>query len=41
MIQVSPRDKIFIAVNPVDFRIGIDSAVMIIKTLRADPFAVH
>ena len=39
MIQVSPRDKIFIAISPVDFRIGIDSAVMIIKTLRADPFA--
>jgi transposase len=39
MIQVSPRDKIFIAIKPVDFRIGIDSAVMIVKSLRADPFA--
>jgi len=39
MIQVSPRDKIFIAIKPVDFRIGIDSAVMIAKKLNADPFA--
>jgi transposase len=39
MIQVSPRDKIFIAIKPVDFRIGIDSAVMILKSLKADPFA--
>ncbi len=39
MIQVSPRDKIFIAIKPVDFRMGIDSAVMIIKSLKADPFA--
>lgn len=39
MIQVSPRDKIFIAIKPVDFRIGIDSAIMITKKLDADPFA--
>jgi transposase len=39
MIQVSPRDKIFIAIKPVDFRIGIDSAIMITKKLVADPFA--
>lgn len=39
MIQVSPRDKIFIAIKPVDFRMGIDSAVMILRTLKADPFA--
>ena len=39
MIQISPRDKIFIAINPVDFRIGIDSAVMILKGLKADAFA--
>jgi hypothetical protein len=39
MIQVSPRDKIFIAIKQVDFRIGIDSAVMILKSLKADPFA--
>ncbi len=39
MIQVSPRDKIFIAIRPVDFRMGIDSAVMILKSLKADAFA--
>ena len=39
MIQVSPRDKIFIAIKPVDFRIGIDSAIMILKNLKADAFA--
>lgn len=39
MIQVSPRDKIFIAIKPVDFRIGIDSAVMIAKKLTAEPFS--
>jgi transposase len=39
MIQVSPRDKIFIAIKPVDFRIGIDSAIMITKKLVADPFS--
>ncbi|MFA6119705.1 MAG: IS66 family insertion sequence element accessory protein TnpB [Parachlamydiales bacterium] len=38
MIQISPRDKIFIAIKPVDFRIGIDSAIRIIKNLQQDPF---
>ncbi|NOT77541.1 MAG: IS66 family insertion sequence element accessory protein TnpB [Bacteriovoracaceae bacterium] len=34
MIQVSPRDKIFIAIKPVDFRIGLDSAILLSKDLR-------
>lgn len=38
MIQISPRDKIFIAVKSVDFRIGVDSAIRIIKNLDQDPF---
>ena len=39
MIQVSPRDKIFIAIKPVDFRIGIDSAILLSKKLKAEPFS--
>jgi transposase len=38
MIQVSPRDKIFISIKPVDFRMGIDSAIRIINILKADAF---
>jgi transposase len=38
MIQISPRDKIFISIKPIDFRIGIDSAIRIIKKMNADAF---
>lgn len=38
MIQISPRDKIFIAIKSVDFRIGIDSAIRLINNFEQDPF---
>ena len=39
MIQVTPHMRILLAVEPVDFRKGIDGLAMLCKTiLRADPF---
>ncbi len=40
MIQVTPHMRILLAVEPVDFRKGIDGLAMLCKTvLRSDPFA--
>ncbi len=40
MIQVTPHMRIVVAVEPVDFRNGIDGLVRICKeVLKADPFA--
>ncbi len=39
MIQVTPQMRILVAVEPVDFRKGIDGLAGIIKTLDLDPFS--
>jgi len=40
MIQVSPQMRILVAVDPVDFRRGIDGLAQICRvTLGADPFS--
>jgi len=40
MIQVTPQMRILVAVEPVDFRNGIDGLARICKeVLKADPFA--
>lgn len=40
MIQMSPKDKIFVATNPMDFRCGIDTLVGQVKSLfQEDPFS--
>jgi transposase len=40
MIQVTPHMRIVVAVEPVDFRNGIDGLARICKeVLKADPFA--
>jgi transposase len=39
MLQITPQMKILVAVEPVDFRKGIDGLVQVCKTvLRQDPF---
>ncbi len=40
MIQITPHMKIFLAVEPVDFRKGIDGMAALCRTvLKADPFS--
>jgi len=40
MIQVTPQMRVLVAVEPVDFRRGIDGLVRLCKThLRTDPFS--
>ena len=39
MIQVTPQMRILVAVDPVDFRKGIDGLAGIIKALDLDPFS--
>ena len=40
MIQITPHMRIFVAVEPVDFRAGIDGLVAVCKKrLQADPFS--
>jgi transposase len=40
MIAITPRMRILVAVEPVDFRCGIDGLARICKeTLRNDPFS--
>jgi len=40
MIQVTPQMRIFVAVNPVDFRSGIDRLCRICRQiLKTDPFS--
>jgi len=40
MLQITPQMKVFVAVEPVDFRKGIDGLAAVCKTtLEQDPFA--
>jgi transposase len=39
MIQVTPQMRILVAVEPVDFRKGIDGLTGICKSLELDPFS--
>ena len=40
MLQITPQMKIFVAIEPVDFRNGIDGLVALCKKkLEADPFS--
>lgn len=40
MIQITPQMRILLAVEPVDFRKGIDGLAMLCRTiLKSDPFA--
>ena len=40
MLQVTPQNKIFLAVHPVDFRKGIDSLLFLCQSkLKEDPFS--
>ena len=40
MIQITPQMRILLAVEPVDFKKGIDGLAMLCRTvLKADPFA--
>ena len=40
MIQIAPQMKILLAVEPVDFRKGIDGLARICKTvIKSDPFS--
>ena len=40
MLQITPQMKVLVAVEPVDFRKGIDGLVAVCKaTLNQDPFA--
>lgn len=39
MIQVTPQMRILVAVEPVDFRKGIDGLAGICKSLHLDPFS--
>ncbi|MGD0638539.1 MAG: IS66 family insertion sequence element accessory protein TnpB [Nitrososphaerales archaeon] len=39
MIQVTPQMRILVAVEPVDFRKGIDGLAGIVKALHLDPFS--
>ena len=38
MIQITPQMRILVAVEPVDFRKGIDGLAGIVRTLDLDPF---
>ena len=40
MIQITPQMKVFVAIEPVDFRCGIDGLAQICRSrLGADPFS--
>ena len=40
MLQITPQMKVLVAVEPADFRKGIDGLVRLVKdSLRQDPFA--
>jgi transposase len=39
LIQITPQMKILVAVEPVDFRKGIDGLAQLCKQLGADPFS--
>jgi transposase len=39
MIQVTPQMRILVAVEPVDFRKGIDGLAGMVKSLNLDPFS--
>jgi transposase len=39
MIQVTPQMRILVAVEPVDFRKGIDGLAAILRTIDIDPFS--
>lgn len=39
MIQITPQMRILVAVEPVDFRKGIDGLTHIVKALDLDPFS--
>lgn len=39
MIQITPQMRIFVAVEPVDFRKGIDGLAGMIRSLDFDPFS--
>jgi transposase len=40
MLQITPQHKICLAINPVDFRLGIDGLrASCIRELQSDPFA--
>ncbi len=40
MIQITPQMRIFLAIEPVDFRKGIDGLAAVCRsTLEADPFS--
>jgi transposase len=40
MIQITPHTRIFVAIEPVDFRQGIDGLAQVCKAkLGADPFS--
>ena len=41
MIQITPQMRILLAVEPVDFRKGIDGLAGICKLLDLDPFSGH
>ena len=42
MIQVTPQMRIFLAVEPIDFRKGIDGIAAVCRqVLHADPFSGH
>jgi transposase len=42
MIQITPQMRIFLAVDPVDFRKGIDGLAALCKHLfQSDPFSGH
>ena len=42
MIQVTPQMRILLAVEPVDFRKGIDGLAGVCRTiLKSDPFSGH
>ena len=39
MIQITPQMKVFVAVEPVDFRCGIDGLAQVCRArFREDPF---
>ncbi len=41
MLQITPQMKVLVAINPADFRKGIDGLAALCKTtLNQDPFAV-
>jgi transposase len=38
MIQISPRDKVFIGITPIDFRCGMDFLIDYLKSMSSNPF---